>query len=551
MNTATLANSGVKVDTTYGVNGYINNTQVNATENAVAVSVKLIPYSAEFAFNDENGQQSEEQFKVYTLYVKVDKASIDFSKVVWSADELEYSAFGNGVEVVSGIPSFLNITYNDGSKGLAVGEYKAQVRSLQIKPNAKDMATAANYNVPSLDEVRASEYLKHDWKIVKKRINVIWIPGEVSAESNILWIPYIADNSTNVIEYTYYLDSDEDMENAMSLDDIMDAYDATKTVDYVVCARVNNDNFVLYESGKEKEYSLSAFQVGDNKIPVRVNLKTDSVVYNGTKQEAEVEVDAGGIKINVIITYFVKEGDTFVPLTDPDQPMDAAEYKVRVALTPDISESMAISGQREFLYTIEKAEIDLSGLKWVDAANGDEEYTEPYVYKPGVTHELTLSGVDAISELGLTVTYKEETQANRTGTNAGEYKVVITFTESEFFESNYKVPDDIEFTWQILPYTPDLSGVTWNYNADPFIFKIKDGEPVKQSARLIGFPEGYEEELASMIVYGDDDGEYSDVSTHRTSYSVNEDHEKRSNYGAFLFPSGLETAIDWEIHPLK
>ncbi|MDE6302747.1 MAG: hypothetical protein K2M36_04075, partial [Clostridia bacterium] len=157
MNTATLANSGVKIDGTYGVNGYQNNTQVNATENAVAVSVKLIPYSAEFAFNDEHGQQAEEQFKVYTLYVKVDKATIDFSKVVWSADELEYSAFGNSVEVLSGIPSFLNITYNDGAKGLTVGDYKAEVRSLQIKNNAKDIATAANYIVPSLVDVRASE----------------------------------------------------------------------------------------------------------------------------------------------------------------------------------------------------------------------------------------------------------------------------------------------------------------------------------------------------------------------------------------------------------
>ncbi|MDE6302029.1 MAG: hypothetical protein K2M36_00365, partial [Clostridia bacterium] len=131
VNAATLANSGVKIDATYGTNGYTNSSQTNATENAVAVTVRFVPYSAEYAFIDTNGQQAAQQYEDYTLYVKVDKATIDFSKIEWSADELEFTGINQTISVVGGLPSFITPTCL-GTTQSAIGDYVASISRLTV-----------------------------------------------------------------------------------------------------------------------------------------------------------------------------------------------------------------------------------------------------------------------------------------------------------------------------------------------------------------------------------------------------------------------------------
>ena len=551
-NAAGLAAKGVKVDTSFGVGGYTNSSQKNATSSAVAVTVRLAPLNEGFSFNDASGRPLAQQYKDFTIYVRVRRANIDLSQVKWSADALEYNEHIQSVSIISGLPSFLAVSYSDGAKATAVGSYRAEVSGFTTKPGDEYRAEAANYNIPSYNEITTSEYLKHDWQITKKHIDVIWISVPETSDSTVVYVPYLSDNS-GAVEYTFYDRTDTERANPLTLENIFDLYDPTQRIGYLVVATVINDNYVLIENDTEVTESTNGFEVGDNKIPVKVRLEKDSVVYNGTRQPAIVILTtAEGINVEWEETYYVQdESGQFVLMTDPDQPLDAGVYKIVVSLKPGAEEEMAISGQREFIYTIEKAEIDLSGLKWVDTEHDNAEYTAPFVYMPGVSHTLVLIGTDDLATLGLSVEYDPDTLANRTGKNAKDYRIVVRFTENEFFESNYKVPDDIEFVWQILPYTPDLSGVKWNYNAEPFVFKIVNGVPVKQSARLIGFPEEYAEELAKLIIYGDDDGEYSDVSIHRTSFTVDETNELRANYGDFVFSGGLESAIDWEIHPLR
>ncbi len=551
-NAAGLAAKGVKVDTSFGVGGYLNSSQLNATPSAVAVTVRLIPLNEGFSFNDASGRPLAQQYKEFTVYVRVRRANIDLSQVKWSADALEFNEHMQSVSIISGLPSFLAVSYSDGAKATAVGSYRAEVSGFTTKAGDEYRVEAANYNIPSYNEIISSEYLKHDWQITKKRIDVIWISVEETSDSTVVYVPYLSDNS-GAVAYTFYDRTDTERANPLTLEDIFDRYDPTQRIGYLVVATVINGNYVLIENDSEVTESTNGFEVGDNKIPVKVRLENDSVVYNGTKQLAVVVLTtAEGINVEWDETYYVQdESGQFVLMTDPDQPLDAGVYKIVVSLKPGAAEEMAISGQREFIYTIEKAEIDLSGLKWVDTEHDNAEYTAPFVYMPGVSHTLALIGTDDLATLGLSVDYDPDTLANRTGKNAKDYRIVVKFTENEFFESNYKVPDDIEFVWQILPYTPDLSGVKWNYNAEPFVFKIVNGVPVKQSARLIGFPEEYAEELASLIIYGDDDGEYSDVSIHRTSFTVDEANELRANYGDFVFSGGLESVIDWEIHPLR
>ncbi|MDE6302228.1 MAG: hypothetical protein K2M36_01385, partial [Clostridia bacterium] len=400
MNAATLANSGVKVDTTFGVNGYQNNSQVNVTDNAVEVKVKLIPYSAEFAFNDENGQQAEEQFKIYSLYVKVNKATIDFSKIVWSADELEYNALAQEVKVISGLPTFIEPEYY-GNSEWSIGEYTAGIFSLRVK----DLEASKNYIIPS--DVKSIP--THSWKIVKKKIPISWIDSEepTGEGDNVIFIPTLPDNASGAIEYVYYaaqegvMPPEPDLTNVLGFNDILN-YDQTEYKYYFVCAKLRQptadvrsfsvDNCVLIVGENEATEAYQGFRLGGNKNPVIVSLAKDSVVYNGEQQAAEVEVDSGGLltESDYTIIYKEKDGDEYRQMSGI--PIDAGEYLVVVRISKAQSDTFAIRGEREFAYTIEKADFDMSDMKWVDVLNDNEEYVGPYAYNKDISHKLEYVG---------------------------------------------------------------------------------------------------------------------------------------------------------------
>ena len=536
LNTNGLADLGVKVDSTYGTNGYTNGSQTNAIANAIAITVRLIPFDNSFAFNDSNGKPLEQQYKDFTIYVKVNKADVDFSNVVWSADQLEYNAVNQSVSIKSGLPSFLSATYNSGATGRNIGSYTARVTGLTVV----NQTLAANYNIPSSSQIAAESNLTHTWSIVKKRIEVIWITTEQNQNGNVIFVPSISDNSTEAIEYTYY---NADRTKEMTLEEIFADYDATTMKDYYVCARLkasggsyNATNCVLIEASAEVTESYQGFQAGSSKTPVRVGLKVNKVVYNKMAQPAEIEVEGGGLSAsNVTITYSQNGVTCGVPT-------NAGEYKVIISLNNGLEGEFSITGQCEFDYIIEKASYDVSAMKWVDTENGNAEYIDPYTYAYGVTHTLAFTG-DNID--GLTVNYTSDTEANLSGGNAGDYKVVVTFSVRDSL--NYNVPEDIEFTWTIDPYTPDLSGVTWNYNTTgPFTFSIVNGVPVKYSAFLQGLPQGLED----LIEYSGDTAEYSDAGSHVTSFSIKENDPNRGNYGELVFSGGLENRLVWEIKPL-
>lgn len=536
LNTNGLAEAGVKVDASYGTNGYTNSSQTNAG-NAVAVTVRLIPFDEGWAFNDAGGKPLAQQYKDFTVYVKVNKANVDFSAVVWSAEELEYNGVNQSVSIVSGLPSFLTVTYNANATKKEIGTYVAKVSSLTVN----DTAAAANYNVPTDAQMNAEPKLSHTWKIVKKRIEIVWVNASQSQGGTTILVPTVSDNSSGAIEYVYY---NEDKTREMTLEEIFADYDATQMKDYYVCARLktsggtyNQTNCVLIESGAEVTESYKGFQAGAAKNPVRVGLKVSTVIYNKSEQPAQIEFEGGNLTASDFTVAYKKDGVAC------GTPKYAGEYKVIISLNKNLEGDYAITGSYEFDYVIEKASYDVSAMKWVDTEHGNAEYTAPYVYTHGVSHTLSFTG-DNIA--GLNVNYTADTESNLTGENAGDYKVVVTFSVAD--PANYNVPETIEFIWTITPYTPDLSGVTWNYNTDgPYFFRIENGVPVKYSARLTGIPEGLEE----LIVYSDDTGEYSDAGSHITSFAINESHANRKNYGELVFGAGLDDRLVWEIKPIE
>jgi len=165
------------------------------------------------------------------------------------------------------------------------------------------------------------------------------------------------------------------------------------------------------------------------------------------------------------------------------------------------------------------------------------------VWAYGVSHTLSLIGSEGIE--GLTIGYSADTEANLTGENAGEYKVIVEFSVID--SANWNTPENIEFVWNITPYTPDLSGVTWNYNTEsPFVFGIENGKAKEYGVYLVGLPEGLEE----LVIYGEDTGRYSDAGSHITTFAIDEDSELRGNFGELVFGSGLDTRLVWEIKSL-
>ncbi len=540
ISTSNLASQGVKIDASYGSNGYTNGSQTDATANAVAITVRIMPLDDAYAFNDENGKPLAQQYKDFTIYIKVDKADVDFSNVKWSADELEYNAVNQSVSISSGLPSFLSASYNTGATGRDVGEYTAEVSALTVT----NQEIAKNYNVPTNSQIQASEYLKHKWNIIKKRIEVTWINKDQTGENGtVIFVPTVSDNSTGALVYTYY-NADKTVE--MTLADIFADYDATVQKDYYVCVRLrasggsyNATNCVLIEGGEEVTESYQGFKAGDQKNPVRVGLVTNTTTYNKSAQAVEIEFEGGNLTLNdFVITYKNADG---TPLSGA--PTNAGNYKVVITLDNGREGEYAIVGECEFDYTIEKASYDISSLKWVDTENGNAEYTDSYVWAYGVSHTLSLVGSEGIE--GLTIGYSADTEANLTGENAGEYKVIVEFSVID--SANWNTPENIEFVWNITPYTPDLSGVTWNYNTEsPFVFGIENGKANEYGVYLVGLPEGLEE----LVIYGEDTGRYSDAGSHITTFAIDEDSEMRGNFGELVFGSGLDTRLVWEIKSL-
>ena len=536
--TTSLATSGVKIDASYGSSGYTNGMQTNAMTSAVAVTVRIVPMDG-FSFKDSSGNPLADQYKDYTLYVKINKANIDFTGVKWSADELEFNAVSQSVSITDGLPSFITVTYNSGASGREVGDYVARVSGI----NVTNTAVAANYNIPSVSSV--AEFT-HNWKIIKKKIDVsaaAWNSVEQKDGDTVIWVPSLKDNSLGAVTYTYW-NSDKTQE--MTLSEIFADYDATKIKDYYVCAtlrasggsyNVSNSELVGGDpaNGDDSEKCYYMFSVGSNKTPVRVSLKNSEAVYNGEDQAPEIEYEGGGLGDGDFTITYTKEDGTSVSV-----PRNAGKYKVHVALN-GTDGTHTITGARDFDYEIKKADYDLSDFKWIDTENENEEYLTPYVWRKGVSHTLSYSGtVD-----GLTIGYSAATEANLIGSDAGKYSVVVEFTVAD--PDNYNKPEDLEFEWEIKAYTPDLSDVKWNYSTDsPFIFAIEDGVAKEYSVYLTGLPDGLEE----VIKYTGHTDKYSNAGNYITEFSIDEESAMRKNFGELVFGGGLETRLVWEVKPL-
>ena len=286
------------------------------------------------------------------IKITINKAEIDFSKVKWSADSLEYNALNQSVTITEGLPSFVTIkTYSDNAKK-AVGSYTAQVIEITCTDN--------NYKVPDSTDLAKYPTLKHTWQITKKKVTANWKLESSTQDGITIAKPVInVDNSIkSSIEYTYYKDSN--MTEQISLNDIFAEFDITELKTYWVKATIktsggdyNSSNCTLANnSGQEITEAVTTMQTGSTSNSVIVELTNKKVTFNNSQQKANFTITGGITEEDIVITYYTLDGTQL-----SSAPTNAGKYKVRVSLKEDLTDFI-ITGATEFEFEIESLKVN-------------------------------------------------------------------------------------------------------------------------------------------------------------------------------------------------
>lgn len=163
----------------------------------------------------------------------------------------------------------------------------------------------------------------------------------------------------------------------------------------------------------------------------------DNMVYNGKPKEVHVEGLPAGIE----------------PRYEGNVATEAGKYVATFAFDFDENNFKEPLVVREYEWTIKKATLDMSQVRWT--------YEGPFNYD-GSLREVKLTGLPA----GVSAIY-----SNNTGRNAGIYTATAVL---EYDYNNYEKPADIvPCTWEIKRATIDPRSLEWSAY-DSFVF---DGTP--------------------------------------------------------------------------
>ncbi len=286
--------------------------------------------------------------------ITVDKAEIDFTNVVWSADKLEYNALNQNVTIKSGVPEFLTFIYTGNiEKDVNTNNnfYLAKVEKITTSNN--------NYQVPTIEEIADIKELQHKWQIVKKSVQAKWITENKIIDGVSLPLPVLDINEDlkESVEYHFYTESS--LKTEITLTQIFEDIDVTQINSYWVTAtfKVSDDDFsaancVFTQNGKEITYALDMFQTGVANNRVAVDLTNSNVLFNGEAQAAEFNVIGGGLTSDdIVVTYKTESGVALNQL-----PLNVGKYKAIVTLKEDLK-NFVIIGKTEFDYEISSLKV--------------------------------------------------------------------------------------------------------------------------------------------------------------------------------------------------
>ena len=516
-----LASKGVKIDTTYNqngyVNGYLNATGTNAM-SATTAKVRIVPM--------DGFQFASGTFKEFELTWEIEKADYDLTNAAWSADELTYKGTAHTV-TLTGLPTGLTVASYSGQTATAVGDYTAKVVSF-------NNANSTNYNTPDVTD----PLFTHDWKIVKIKLTVSWDYDEQQDDENKAFFVPVLDSNNDKVEYTYYKDDNgSPSTEEVNLSDIQ--VDESNVTKYWVKVSIKSSYAASYEliddSGTVPFYM--SFDVGDNKTPVSVGLQVKENPYNTSAQPVVLEITSDVLtQADFEIEYFVKNADGTKGDKLDGAPVAAGDYIVSVNLP---NEDYTLKTPKEFEYSITKAKFDLSQLVWQD---GDGNEYAKFTYEYGATQSVSLSAMQIAGEGSDLLEIAFDPDAVLSAADAGKYTVKLLFT---YDEDNYEAPAFADvFEWEIEQATPDLSEVHWNYENE-FVYEMGEDGAVNFEVALEGLPDGVKEFVKYVGT-----ASKNDVGSFSLKFELDENHPLYKNYKDLNF-GNLPTEITWKVVPRK
>ncbi len=549
IDTGELESKGVRVKTENG-GGYSGDT-VMTDAGAVAYTVTVYLTSI---------TGYEQKDLSFTLTYEIGKAKYDLSGLSWNyTSAIEYDGQEHNVTLSGAIPNGLTASYS-GNGNTGVGSYTTSVSFALAE------AYRSNYILPERN--KSDSYIGDfewsvDWEIAKAELIAEW---KVGGNGNTVTLPKLkpTDKLTNsMVEYVFYAtdaDGNIDRSKVVGEQEVLDSGTGNKEIFYYVEVSLKDEykgNYTLkFASDTDNPYK---FSVGENKSVIKLVAKIDGELlkakypYRGSPYAVTVEitVNEGNVPQELIIIEYYS-GDTKLS----GAPADVGEYRVVISLK-DADSAYVDADCDEYHFEIEKADFDVSGLKWTtqaggatvsyDAAQGkwlDESGSEYAFIYDGLEHTVTLSGLDAIAGLSATVS------GNKVK-NAGSYIVSVTFT---YDEGNYNAPvfpasvaltigkklvDTKEMKWG---YTAGGSDSVKPYASD-LVYTRSGGNAVVYTMKLMGVPR----ELSDHITYPAESGVIraaSVVGNYTAKFAVAA--EAYDNYD-FVLPASLTYAIDWEI----
>ena len=343
---------------------------------------------------------------------EIEKTDYDMSSAQWNYKS-EFTYNGKMQEIVlKGLPDGVKALY-DGNCATNVGVYKA---SAKLIPYDED-----NYNAPVIDDC--------NWEIVKADYDM----------SKVCW------DYKNPKPYN-------GREQGVALENLPVGVYASYTGNDGVDVGVYNARADL-RVADSSNYNLPSFKgctweivESDYILPeLEWNYKKEGqFVYDGKKKTVKIT----NIPEGVTATYNANSG------------INAGDYITTVEF--DVAnKNYRTPGLITKHWSIEKAECDMSGVRW--------DYTDEFTFD-GKQHAVRLEGLPSIVSAEYSDNVKVET---------GTYTAVATFITDE---DNYVIPEPMTCTWKINKATIDISTIRWDYDRS-FTY---DGE--QKQVLLAGVP---------------------------------------------------------------
>ena len=206
------------------------------------------------------------------------------------------------------------------------------------------------------------------------------------------------------------------------------------------------DNYELTNTVDDLSWTINKAQIDMSEVKWSY---TNPFTYDGTEHTVTLE------NLPELVTAAITG----------DKGTNAGTYTAKASFTYDADNYELTNTVDDLSWTINKAQIDMSEVKW--------SYTNPFTYD-GTEHTVTLENLPELVTAAIT---------GDKGTNAGTYTAKATFS---YDADNYELANNnvSDLSWTINKATLDMSDVKWSYT-NPFTY---DGSV--HTVELVNLPDG-------------------------------------------------------------